>query len=703
MIKSKITSKHIFIFYSLSIILLYLMGIINTVFNPFLLIPAIIFCYAKIISNIKGTENFSHPFSSFHYKLSDFIGAGASGLISLIVYALSASDGVPLLTYYKFAMDTFIYYARVVHPANYEPFYTPNYARYFLWTKIINYFDFSTVAFRIAFLSGLFGSLCIFLTYLIIAKCISAYQFHSDVPFARLLIPGLVSLSFAFSQLFWSQAVIPEVYTHNLMNLALVLFLLVNWSPQRRKLYLIVFNTLLMLLIDAHFSNLIFVLLISFYFIYQYRFVIHDRTYWFGMVLSAFILFGVIELNRMSQGVSSSIGPPLAYWSDYFQNKAPFLIDNLKSLYLLIKQQIGFIGIILVLGGFLLNLIRRSMFIGLLLAMIFSHISFFLMFYDAYDINVFYVPSIYLIFLLIPFVISSILQFHSTALRRVLVTENFKALKFVFLIIVACIPVILQLINNWDTNNMQALTSQENAFKLLNDTFSEEDAFFCHESIKPFCTNFQMYEIWINVESGIGERELEKRSLLIDYGEIDPSLIQLFLSQKNFNIYVFLPEPNINNYIRSDVWGDLIYIFDWPYPGRENQHIFLYKLVTVSPGKILFEDPFPEKETIFSFYHEWFKLVDVSMATQSYSNLNIIEVDLVWEINQVDNSNNTSYYALLDISTFAEPIDYYIAEGNYTRLLSDQMDQDQLWIIDTFQVVLSEKTKDIKITVDLPQ
>lgn len=125
--------------------------------------------------------------------------------LTFAVYFWSASRTVVMEDDGYFIMAAF--YNGIAHP--------PGYPLYTLIAHPITYLPFGSVAFRIHLLSGLFASFsCIFLwviAYRLLGNRVCAY---------------VSALTLAFSNIFWSQAIISEVYTLNVMLVVIILLLI---------------------------------------------------------------------------------------------------------------------------------------------------------------------------------------------------------------------------------------------------------------------------------------------------------------------------------------------------------------------------------------------------------------------------------------------------------------------------------------------
>ena len=103
----------------------------------------------------------------------------------------------------------------------------PGFPLYAILGKIFTYVPLGTIAWRVNFMSAFFGALTISLLYIIIDKLIK-----------NRLIAFCFSLVLAFSQIFWSQSVIAEVYTLNTFFVCVLILLLVIWQEKKQDKYL---------------------------------------------------------------------------------------------------------------------------------------------------------------------------------------------------------------------------------------------------------------------------------------------------------------------------------------------------------------------------------------------------------------------------------------------------------------------------------
>jgi len=127
-------------------------------------------------------------------RRADWLHAGFVAGVLLVLYAVTASHTVALEDDGLFILSS--YFLGVEHP--------PGYPLHTLLGKLFTYLPFASVAYRVHLLSAVLGAL----------SCAALWLC------ARLLIPGrlpayIAALGLGFSRVFWSQAIIAEVYTLN--------------------------------------------------------------------------------------------------------------------------------------------------------------------------------------------------------------------------------------------------------------------------------------------------------------------------------------------------------------------------------------------------------------------------------------------------------------------------------------------------------
>jgi hypothetical protein len=141
---------------------------------------------------------------AFHPAKADWIQAGMVAVILFALYAASAPRTVALEDDGLFILSS--YFLGVEHP--------PGYPLYTLLGKLFTYLPFGSIAYRVHLLAGVFGGLTAAAAWL----C------------ARALMPGrspayLAALGLGVSPVFWSQAIIAEVYTLNTFFFLVLVYL----------------------------------------------------------------------------------------------------------------------------------------------------------------------------------------------------------------------------------------------------------------------------------------------------------------------------------------------------------------------------------------------------------------------------------------------------------------------------------------------
>lgn len=121
----------------------------------------------------------------------------------------------------------------IAHPSGYP--------LYILLGKLFTFIPLGTIAWRVNLMSAVFGALTCSLLYLITRNLTKSH-----------IIGVFCGLVLGFSEIFWSQSVIAEVYTLNAFFSALVLYLLILWTQKRDEKYLLWFSFLFGLGITNH-------------------------------------------------------------------------------------------------------------------------------------------------------------------------------------------------------------------------------------------------------------------------------------------------------------------------------------------------------------------------------------------------------------------------------------------------------------------
>ncbi len=162
----------------------------------------------------KGTTRLGSP--------SWIAGVGV-GILAFVLYLLTLA---PTVLYYTDEMKdsavlpTVAYTLGISHPTGY-PTYT-------ILTHLFTYLPVADVAYRVNLASAVFGALAV------------AALYAAGLRLGRSILAAIVgALAFGTSPLFWSQAVIAEVYTLHVLFLATALLVLLVWREKREDKYLL--------------------------------------------------------------------------------------------------------------------------------------------------------------------------------------------------------------------------------------------------------------------------------------------------------------------------------------------------------------------------------------------------------------------------------------------------------------------------------
>ena len=171
----------------------------------------------------------------------------AATIVGLLV------TGFALFLYLRTLAPTVLYYARptlldsamfqaqlttlgVTHPTGY-PTYT-------MLGHLFTYLPIGDPAYRINLFSAVMGGAAILTLYALALRLTGS-----------ILGAGLGALAFAVGDTFWSQAIIAEVYTLNILFISSVLLLLVLWRDTRRERYLLCACFLMGLSLTHHLTS----------------------------------------------------------------------------------------------------------------------------------------------------------------------------------------------------------------------------------------------------------------------------------------------------------------------------------------------------------------------------------------------------------------------------------------------------------------
>lgn len=223
-----------------------------------------------------------------------------------------------------------------------------------LFIKIIPW---GSIAFRVNLMSAFWASAAVALTNLIIYRLTTSR-----------IISFAFSLVLAFSSLFWSQALVAEVYSLDAFNFCLLIFILLKWQEGKRPHYLNIFFFFLGIALAGHLNILCFIPAFLLFIVLVDRAVLFN-----GKRLSIFFLFFLLGLSLYLYLPLRSLANPPLDWGDPenlrnflrhitgFEHRHRFIgqpdlastVKRIFEIFTLFKSQFSLIGLILGFAGWL--------------------------------------------------------------------------------------------------------------------------------------------------------------------------------------------------------------------------------------------------------------------------------------------------------------------------------------------------------------
>ena len=154
----------------------------------------------------------------------ELLGAGFVALTSFLLYLNTLAPTV--LTFDSATLQTRAYVLGIGYPTGYPT--------YLMLGKLFTYLPFGDVAYRVNLSSAVYGALAGAVIYLAALRSIPGRR--------NALVHGaaiLAALAFLTGPTFWSQAVVAEVYTLNILFVSLTLYSLLAWRDTNSDKYLI--------------------------------------------------------------------------------------------------------------------------------------------------------------------------------------------------------------------------------------------------------------------------------------------------------------------------------------------------------------------------------------------------------------------------------------------------------------------------------
>lgn len=286
--------------------------------------------------------------------------------------------------------------------------HSPGYPLYTWIGYLFSQIPIQDVAYRMNLLSAVSSALAMALLYSLLLQLFPSSE--KEKPYSAVLYRSAVILGIlvlAFSRDLWSQTVITEVYALNLLMIVLCLLALLRWEYNHKNIHFFLFALLFGLSMGTHLSNLGFApSTVVFVLLSQWQ-VIRDWKWWLS-ALSGFVL-GILQFlwlplnasglnDRLMQRSSpTTLQGIYNYTLDSFSNlKFAFPLQMLPErlvlyLYLLVEQ-FGWLGVMLGMIGMVVMLFWKPRAFYLFTGMYIVHIWFFIQ-YQAFDLEVFFIPS----------------------------------------------------------------------------------------------------------------------------------------------------------------------------------------------------------------------------------------------------------------------------------------------------------------------
>ncbi|MGD2252138.1 MAG: DUF2723 domain-containing protein [Anaerolineales bacterium] len=329
----------------------------------------------------------------------DYVIAMLLAVAALAVYCATLTPSLSRLSPDGAELATVPYYLGLTHSPGY-PLYT--------WIgKLFTFLPFGDVAHRLNLMSGAMAALSVGGVYLI-AITILPIRLASWV--SRRAASSLAALLLAFSPTLWSQAVIAEVYAPNLAMITLTLLALLRWERTRRDFDFFLFSLTFGLSLGTHLSDLGFALGFAVFILLTNRSGLRRPKWWLaglgGFILGAaqfaWVPLRASTLNDrlMLARAPTTLSGLYKYTLGAFpQIKFAFpwqaLPDRLVIYLDLLRQQFGLLGIVVGVVGLASLLLRRPRHYFLLVGMYMVQVWFFIQ-YNAFDLEVFFLPAHFL-------------------------------------------------------------------------------------------------------------------------------------------------------------------------------------------------------------------------------------------------------------------------------------------------------------------
>ena len=337
------------------------------------------------------------------------------GLFAFVLYLLSLA---PTVLYYTVEMKDSAVLPAVAHTLGIS--HPTGYPTYTILTHLFTYLPIGDVAYRVNFASAVFGALGVAALYAV------------GLRLGRSILAALFgALAFGVSPLFWSQAVIAEVYTLHVLFLSAAILVLLVWREKRRDRYLLLAAGVIGLAMTHNLtSGLLLPTAAAFVLVVEPRKVLDWKIILkgVGVFLVALVPYAYLPIRARMAPAMNARNPSnwerfedLATGGEFKDKMWVFGPEELpERLEMYLDHLTGqFHSALLVVGivGFLYLLVRdRAAFV--LLALPFGGFLFYALEYDIEDVQYYFIPTYALLAVWASVGLGTLLQGTKKALAR---------------------------------------------------------------------------------------------------------------------------------------------------------------------------------------------------------------------------------------------------------------------------------------------
>lgn len=265
---------------------------------------------SKFSSGIFG-EGVRLPWQLLRRKVAENPATVAGGLLvflaPLLVYGLTSPDTIYLGDSPEFAMA--VETLGIPHP--------PGYPSYMVLAKLFSFFVWGSTAFRLALFSAFCASLGLFFVYL---TCLRLFSGNGRRSLSAVLAAAAAPLLIAFTDIFWSQAIMAKMYQLHFLVVAILIWIAVKYFERPKAKHVLWAAFLFGLGFGAHQMILFFVPVFILAFLVK-RLSCEEARYILNPVVTKKIVLAALALGIAGLGfyaylpIRSSM-EPLYQWGD---------------------------------------------------------------------------------------------------------------------------------------------------------------------------------------------------------------------------------------------------------------------------------------------------------------------------------------------------------------------------------------------------